>query len=343
MSNARRAEMRILHVTNMWPTESRPYIGAYLPPLYRRLSELHGEHSVFMIPPRCGALGYAKVLPKLRGEISCCKYNIVHAQYAYSAVLCAFIKRNIPLVSSFHGEFDFRANEVSDGHERRNFSNIRESMAAKFADRYSTASTVVNRHDLRYLSAKIRRCIPIGIDLEMFHPMPRAEACMHLGWDPRRKYILFPASTTRRQKNYPLFSSVCTHLKKCLCELEEVILDGYEYEIVPYILNAVDLMLLPSHTEASPTVVKEALACNLPIVSTPVGDVSDRIAGVEACYIAQPNVKSIVPKALDVLKSSRRSDGFSKKRREISIAYTAHEYMRLYRRILENQAGGIES
>ena len=64
-----------------------------------------------------------------------------------------------------------------------------------------------------------------------------------------------------------------------------VVARGVLHEHMPLYMNACDLLLLTSMHEGSPNVVKEALACNLPVLSTAVGDVPQRIKGIGGCAI----------------------------------------------------------
>src|SRR5207248_2675126 len=74
-------------------------------------------------------------------------------------------------------------------------------------------------------------------------------------------------------------------------------------------MNAADVLLLTSISEGSPTVVKEAMACNLPVVTVPVGDVRERLAGVAHCHVVEPGPEPLADALENVLSSGARSNG----------------------------------
>ena len=83
---------------------------------------------------------------------------------------------------------------------------------------------------------------------------------------------------------------------------------GVPNSAVPVWLNASHALLLTSLHEGSPTVVKEALACGLPVVSVDVGDVAERIEGIEGCHLAQPDPADLANKLSLVHHRRQRLD-----------------------------------
>jgi glycosyltransferase involved in cell wall biosynthesis len=128
--------------------------------------------------------------------------------------------------------------------------------------------------------------IPAGVDMEKFREIPRDAARQEVGWDEGR-YVLFPYSPDNERKNYPLARTVVKRANEQLSEPVELrTVSRVPHEQIPYYLNASDALLLTSRLEGSPNTVKEALACNVPVVSTDVGDVRERLRDVEPSTVA---------------------------------------------------------
>jgi glycosyltransferase involved in cell wall biosynthesis len=127
--------------------------------------------------------------------------------------------------------------------------------------------------------------IPCGVDTDLFNPMDKLESRMYFGFDPNEKIVLFAGAFNNNVKNPELAQKAISKLSSVrLLELK-----GYSRSEVAMLINAVDLCLMTSHTEGSPQFIKEAMACNCPIVSVPVGDVPEVIEGVEGCFLSSYN------------------------------------------------------
>jgi glycosyltransferase involved in cell wall biosynthesis len=94
-------------------------------------------------------------------------------------------------------------------------------------------------------------------------------------------------------------------------------------------------LLLTSTHEGSPNIVKEALACNLPVVSVKVGDVEERICGVENCYITTSEPNDIADKLYSVITSSRRANNGFEKVSSINSEIIAKKIIMIYNQILK--------
>ena len=120
--------------------------------------------------------------------------------------------------------------------------------------------------------------IPHGVDLELFRPLPLAWARDRLDWTGEGHHVLFPYPRERGVKNYPRARRVVDRVRDRIdgpVHLHTV--TGEPHERMPLYMNAADVLLVTSEREGSPNSVKEALACALPVVSTDVGDVPERL------------------------------------------------------------------
>ena len=124
--------------------------------------------------------------------------------------------------------------------------------------------------------------IPCGIDLADFPVMDKAEARRQMSMAPDAKYVLFSGAFVNSVKNALLAQKTVSQLPG----VELIELKGFTRAQVAVLLQAVDSLLMTSHFEGSPQIIKEALACGCPIVSVDVGDVRERIQGVDGCSIA---------------------------------------------------------
>jgi teichuronic acid biosynthesis glycosyltransferase TuaC len=146
------------------------------------------------------------------------------------------------------------------------------------------------------------RVIPNGIDLERFKPFDRVECRKKLGWNLNKFHVLFPANNGDPVKRPHFAQAAIEAANRSGLNAELHQLHGVPHDEVPTWLNASDVVLLTSLHEGSPNIIKEALACDVPIVSVDVGDVRERLNGTEGCHIALPDPKDIGEK-LHLVKS----------------------------------------
>jgi glycosyltransferase involved in cell wall biosynthesis len=175
---------------------------------------------------------------------------------------------------------------------------------SRLAVRHSDAVVVPSERLAAELDAP-HDLVPFGVDTELFRPIDRETARERVGWDDDRRHVLFPYDPTREVKDFPRAQRVVGQLP------EEVVLEplsGVPYEEVPYYMNASDALLVTSERESGPMVVKEAAACNVPVVSTDVGFASEVLEGVRNSYVADTDT-GLVDALEAVLRDGGRGDG----------------------------------
>src|SRR5207245_888140 len=189
-------------------------------------------------------------------------YDIVHAHYGLSA-LPAWFRLHAPLVMTLHGG-DLLGGPL-------------ERLCSRVIWRFADAVIVVSEEMRRRVPGIV---IPCGVDLNLFRPYNRDAARARLGWPPGKRLILFPFDPKRPVKRYDLAKAAVDRLVEEGIGAELVTVFGVENREMPWYYSAADAMILCSDREGSPTAVKEALACNLPVVANDVGDVRDILSGV---------------------------------------------------------------
>ena len=112
-------------------------------------------------------------------------------------------------------------------------------------------------------------------------------------------------------------------------------LKGYEKEQINLILNASDLLLVTSFSETGPIIVKEALACNCPIISTNVGDVQKLIRNVQNCYLSSYNPEDIEKKINLVFRNNKRTNGHQVIK-NFNLENIAYKIIHVYKNTLKN-------
>lgn len=241
-----------------------------------------------------GILGYLKNLLPLRKCIIRGGYNLIHAHYGFAGLLASF-QSLIPVVVTFHGsDINFKSNRV--------FSF--------FASRLCDYSILVNKSmpGLIFLR-KNYSIIPCGVDKTIFFRMEKNIARDKLGLSHKKKYILFSSAFKNPVKNYALAEQALYFLNHDAVILE---LNGFSRSHVSLLLNACDMLLMTSFSEGSPQIVKEALFCGTPIVSTRVGDVPDLINGISNCYLTEFNPIDVAKKINILLsRNSRLENNYS--------------------------------
>lgn len=215
-----------------------------------------------------GIKGYLRNLPRLKREIKAFSPDIIHAHYGLSG-LSANLQRNVPVVTTYHG---------SDINEKKLLP------LSKMAMRLSAWNIFVSQKTIDI--AKPRKkysLLPCGIDFSELQLTEKSEARRRMKLDDNKRYILFAGAFDNEVKNALLAQKVVEEMQ----DVDLLELKGYSRDEVTLLMCASDAFLMTSVTEGSPQVIKEALACGCPIVSVDVGDVKERIDGVEGCFIAE--------------------------------------------------------
>lgn len=236
------------------------------------------------------AAAYAKYYP--RAVAAAAKnYDVVHANYGLVAPP-AVVQPFHPVVLTFWGS------------DLLGEYGWLSRLCARFAD-----AVVVMSPEMADAVGSDAHVIPHGIDLELFRPMPQREAQAELGWDPDAAHVLFPYGPSRTEKNFPRAERIVEQVRSQFDgRLELQTMSGVPHERVPWYMNAADVLLFTSNREGSPNTVKEAMACNLPVVSTDVGDVSERLDGVAHSTTASDDT-ALADALLAALQAGERSDG----------------------------------
>lgn len=239
-------------------------------------------------------------------------YDLVHANYGLTAP-AAVAQPSLPVIVSLWGS-DLMGK----------FGRV-SAACARVADEVVVMSTEMARR----LDCDCH-VIPHGVDTQRFAPAPTDEAREELGWDSDATHVLFPYPPERGVKNYPRAEGVVETAREQVdgrVELHTV--SGVPHARMPVYMNAADALLLTSRREGSPNSVKEALACSLPIISTDVGDVRERLTGVSPSFVGTDD-EGLAEALTDVLVAGERSNG-REAAREVSVERSNERLRGVYR------------
>jgi len=277
-----------------------------------------------------GIIGYLKSRKSLLRKIKEFQPDLIHAHYGLSGLL-ANLQRRVPVVTTYHGSdindrkvYPFsrlcmmlsvwnvfvseknmrKGNHLTPGPSPRG-EGKRTPLASLTSFPFQGLSPNGERKRNKVFKGRKSVLIPCGVDVELFMPLDKTEARQKLKLDAGKQYVLFAGSFTNRVKN-PLLAQEAAGLVPDVTLLE---LKGYTREKVALLMNAVDAVLMTSFTEGSPQFIKEAMACNCPVVSVPVGDVPEVISGVEGCCLAAYEPDDIAAKLQQVLDFGKRTEG----------------------------------
>lgn len=218
-------------------------------------------------------------------------YDVVHANYGLTAPM-ALAQPHRPVVLTLWG------------------SDLLGGMApiSKWCARRADAVIVMSEAMADVLE-KDCHVIPHGVDLELFRPMPQQSARAAIGWRDDADHVLFPYAAERGTKDYPRAERIVRRVRGRLDgEIELQTLHDVPHARMPLYMNAADALFLTSKSEGSPNSVKEAMACNLPVVATDVGDVRERLSGVEPSHVCRSD-EELADGLVDVLERGNPSNG----------------------------------
>jgi glycosyltransferase involved in cell wall biosynthesis len=256
--------MRVLVVTNFLPDAAAPQRGRWVLDQVEETRRLGVEVELFTFPP--GASHYIPASLRLRRLLRRETFDLVHVHYGLTA-WSALLAGARPLVVTFHG------------------TDVRHPVVGPLSRRIAWRADLVAAVSRALFGPEDGRqglppvpgsaVLPCGPDLGRFRPLPRTEARRELGLDPQGRYLLFPANPERPEKRADRAAEVAA------ASGAELLTGGsIDPERMPLWVNAANAVLVTSDYEGFGLACVEALACDVAVLSTPVGIAPFALAGI---------------------------------------------------------------
>lgn len=245
-----------------------------------------------------GIWGYISAIPQLGSFLRTQDFDVVHAHYSLCGIV-AYLASAKPVVMSLMG-----SDVLQSGLLRA---------VIRFFVRHLWRKTIVKSDNMKQsLGLDELVVLPNGVNLDLFIPMDRNDCRLKLGWGAKGKHILFVSGSNpdRYEKNLQLAQEAVMGCSDKSIELH--VISNVKQSEMPVYLNAANLLLLTSRWEGSPNIVKEAMACNCPVVATDVGDVRWLLEGVKNCEVIASEPNEAAEKIKKVLDANGLSDGRDK-------------------------------
>lgn len=302
--------MRVLIVTNMYPSRDEPWAGCFVAEQVEDLRARGISIEVMVIDGRQRRRNYLTAIWKLRRLLKNRQFDLIHAHYGLSGAV-ALCQRRCPVITTFHGS--------DTGYIRW------QGWVSWFVARMSV-SIFVAETGAANLGLSGATIVPAAVDMDRFRPTDRRDARRRLGWPEDGHYVLFPGARGNARKRADRFDAIVQHARTVRPDLRTVSLEGLSRSDVAVVMNAVDVTLMTSDFEGSPVAIKESLACMTPVVSVPVSDVPQLIDGLPGCTAAPLDIGELARALVTALESTRdpalrhRVEPFSRTRTAERIA-----------------------
>jgi teichuronic acid biosynthesis glycosyltransferase TuaC len=290
------APIRVLMVTCEWPTPETPFAVPFLVQQVEFLRRAGVEVDVFSFRGAKSPMNYLRAWWRFNrpGERRWNRYHLVHAQFGQAALI-PWPKR-LPLVITFHG-VDLLGQLSPDGRPTLHGKLLvgLGRTVARFAD----AVLIVSKEMRQNLPASVPvHVLPTGVDFDSLPSLTQQQARHQLELPLDERLALFVGSPDDPLKRYIRAQQAVELLNERL-PTRLILCWGRPHQEVLSMMCACDLLVVTSLQEGSPTIVKEALACNLPIVSVVVGDVVERLRGIEGCEVVSDHKPETIACAIE--------------------------------------------
>lgn len=308
--------LRVLVVTNMYPTAARPLLGTFVAEQVASLQARGIVADVLFVDGPGSIWNYVRGPRDLCRALQGASYHLIHAHYVFSGLI-ARTQRRLPIVLTHHGI-----------EAQRGWTAPLCRLASRLADTTIATSAAVARG----LGLPGVTILPCGVDTELFRPMSKPEARAKLGLPAAQPLVLF-LGAPRPEKRLPLIEAAVGRLQADMPDAALLRVHDTPREVVPLFLNAADVLVLASVAEGSPMAVREAMACNLPVVSTDVGDVRELFGDLPGHFVAAGEVDHLAAR----LKAALAFDGRTAGRERIlpwSLAGVAEKLEAIYREVV---------
>jgi teichuronic acid biosynthesis glycosyltransferase TuaC len=312
--------LRVLAVTNTYPSEETPGDTPCIRDQVLALRAQGVQVDLLHIDRSTGKRGYAQAAWHLfLSTFQPRRYDLIHAYYGHCGLL-ARLQAKYPVVVTFRGSDLLSAKDGAIGR-----------IVARLV-----GGVIVMTEEMKLVTKRLdAQVIPFGVDLSVFAPYPVERARRELELPSSAKLVLFPWDPARAVKRFDIVQEAMALLKDKRQDVSLIVIFDKPHAIVAKHMNACDAMVLASDHEGSPMAVREAMACNLPIVSVDVGDVRQIIGDTEGCYLCQREASDVAEKLSWVLKRGSRTNGAQVIGR-MDAAWAAERVLSVYEYVLNS-------
>jgi teichuronic acid biosynthesis glycosyltransferase TuaC len=297
--------LKILFVANYGAARAKSgCTGIFVERQARSLQHLGITVEAFDIGRSHSPLALLRSWTELRRTIRTVKPNLLHAQYGTIVALLSVLSLH-PTIITFSGSDLLPGASISLA---RTYAGIfLSNVASLFARRVICVSEQL-RKAMWWRKRKVT-VIPRGVDCELFSPGSQQEARRQLGWQSRGPVVLIDGGRDWKNKGLDVAQAAMEIARGEIPALELEVLRNVPPDDMPLWYRAADALICASRQEGSPNVVKEALACNLPIVGVDVGDVRERLAGVVPSEVVDRTPEAIAASVIRLIRRGERSNG----------------------------------
>ncbi len=327
--------MRVLVITTEYPTPDMPGDGVFIFRQIRALRDAGVEVDVLAFRSQGNPINHFRAGRKLRRMLREKDYDLIHGHFAHS-VIGARLQFKLPVIVTYRGDEAYGIVSPKGKYTVKGFIlKLIAQIIALSVDELIVVSEAMGQRIWR----RNYTVIPSGLKLDLLKPIPRDEARQKLGWALDQPVVLFAVlDITSPRKRYPLARAAVDLANQELDVPAKLrVATGLSPEEMPLYLNASDVLLLTSRHEGSPNVVKEALACNVPVVSVDVGDVRERLEGVSYSAVCEDTPEALAAALVPLLREPQRSNG-RQTVEWLSDPLLAQKVIELYHKVLERNA-----
>ena len=287
--------MKVLVVTNMYPSPERPFYGVFVEEQVRSLRAQGVTIEVAFIDGATSRWNYAKAVRQLSRLISQTDFDLIHAHHSLCIypirVALALFRKSLPVLFTFH-EGEVHNTTLRPGGVRRLVFSKRLKRAA-----LNSANLVISVQDELMKASGYSGgyvTIPCGVDTDLFRPLDRSDCRVRLGLPLEKKLIFFPAAQTDEQKGFDVLSQSLSLFESGGVEI--ISAGSIPHDEIPYFMNAADVVCQLSLFEASPMALKEAMAVGARVVFTQAGDAAETMGTTPGCWVCDRSPKDVAAK-----------------------------------------------
>ena len=312
--------MKVLAITNMYPSPEEPDLGPFIKAQIDSQIKEGLDMDVLFVNGKKNKLNYLWGFFRMWGRLLTRRYDLIHAHYVFMGILARF-QCMYPVVLTHTGAQVFHGWQAPPSR-----------IISRLVDR-----VIVRTQEMKdRMGFQDVEIIPAGVNFELFKPMPKEECRRKLGLPMDKKLVLWAGAYRNPRKRYDIVEKAMPILMEKMDDVELILATGHPLDVIPLYMNACDVLLLVSNAEGSPNVIKESMACNLPVVSVPVGDVPQVIGGTDGCYLCSHDPEDVAEKLQLALQWGKRTNG-RENIKHLEVGVISRRLISLYEELLQEK------